>query len=177
MRFRWSVVSGIFALGVLGSAAVAQETTPQGIKVWLGPSLGSRESQVLHQTFSSVGISKDISSRRNDSFQLYGDAFRVVSRPAEILPRTTTNQAFGIGLSRMHRSTDQAGMGTFYGFGVGYYRTHKTDTFPGIATVNTQSIGGKLFMGLNIDGPYFLQTQYSFASGVSDWQLGVGRRF
>ena len=167
----------MFVLGVLASAAVAQEKTPQGLRVWLGPSLGSRESQVLHQTFSSAGVSKDISHRRNDSYQLYVDAFRVVARPAEILSRTTTNQAYGVGLSRVHMSTDQAGVGTFYGFGLGYYRTHKTDTFPGIATVNTQSIGGKLLLGINIDGPYFLQTQFSFASGASDLQLGVGYRF
>ena len=177
MRVRWSVACGVFALGVLASAAVAQEAPTQGFKVWLGPSLGSRESQVLHQTFSSVGVAKDISRRQDESYQLYVDAFRVVSRPAEIFSRTTTNEVLGAGIARLFKSKDSAGTGMFYGFGVGYYRTHKTDTFPGIATVNTQSIGGKLLLGMNIDGPYFLQTQFSFTSGASDLQLGVGRRF
>ena len=111
MRVRWSVAGGVFALGVLASAAVAQEAPKQGFKVWLGPSLGSRESQVLYQTFSSIGVAKDISRRPDESYQLYVDAFRVVSRPADVFSRTTTNEVLGAGIARLYKSKDQGVQG------------------------------------------------------------------
>jgi hypothetical protein len=177
-----TVVGIAAALALGGGMGVAQAQTPKqegpkGVRLWIGPSLGNKDNELSRQMLSSFGYSRDLTKSQDESFQFYIDAFRVVDRPAEVVPRKVTDEVIGAGLARMYKLTDKAGVGAFYGFGLGFYRNRQTDTFITTGSATSQSAGGKLFVGTSIDGPFFLQLQLTYMNTRTDFQLGVGQKF
>lgn len=178
MKSGWAGIATMVALGVLAAEAHAQgEREPQGLRFWAGTSLANRETNLGRQVFSSAGLTQDISRSKNGSLEIYADAFRVVAQPVAVVARKKTNDVLGAGVARVFTTTDKAGVGTFYGVGVGYYRSRLQDTQPGVANRTVYSVGGKLFAGTSLDGPFFLQGQVTLFKDTSDIQLGVGARF
>lgn len=161
----------------LASGARAQENPPQGFRVWVGPSLGNRDYELGKQLFSALGVTKDISPRQNESLQVFLDAFRIVERPAEVLPRVIKEEIVGLGLARLFPVTDKSGLEAYYGFGLGYYRDRRSDSFPQTPTTTTNTLGMKLMLGMSTGSAYFIQAQFTYLSGRNDFQLGVGRKF
>ncbi|WP_395094407.1 hypothetical protein [Armatimonas sp.] len=162
-------------LGALMSGAAAQGNQPQGFRVWVGPSLGNRDYELGKQAFSALGVAKDI--KRDGAVQVYLDAFHIVERPVEVLPRVINEDVVGLGLARVFHLTDKAGVGSFYGFGLGLYRDQRTDSFPQTPKTTNNTLGMKLLAGTSIDGQFFVQAQLTYLSGRNDFQLGVGRKF
>ncbi|MBB6051983.1 hypothetical protein [Armatimonas rosea] len=170
------VVATVLALGALAGSAKAQ-AEPQGVRFWIGPSLGNRDNEIARQTLSAIGYSKALGRDKNESLEFYADAFRVINRPAEVVARKVTDEVIGAGFQRLYKVTDKAGVGAYYGFGLGFYRNRQSDTFLGGGSVTSQSAGGKLLVGTSIDGPFFLQLQLTYMNTRTDFQLGVGQRF
>jgi hypothetical protein len=169
-------VATVLLLGAVATSAQAQEA-PQGTRIWIGPSLGNRDNEIARQTLSAIGFSKDLSREKNESLQVYVDAFRVINRPAEVVARKVTDEVIGAGFARVYSVKDKAGVGAYYGFGLGFYRNRQSDTFLGGGTATSQSAGGKLLVGTSLDGPFFLQLQLTYMNTRTDFQLGIGQRF
>jgi hypothetical protein len=166
-------------LGAASAQGAASDAKPsKELRVWLGASLGSRDRSVSSQLLSAFGVSKDLQSSEKVATQVYLDSFRVVSYPAEVLPRERKDQTIGLGVARRHLLKDKTGGNDgYYGFGLGFYNTRRSDTFPGVATKTEGTLGVKLMAGTGMQGPYFLHAQLSIVGGRSDYQVGVGRKF
>jgi len=171
------VTRAVGVLSVLALAGLAQAQSGDGVRVWVGPSLSTRSSAVGQQIFSSGGVMQDISSHAQDKLQLYGDVIRIVNRPIGAVLKTKEELIYGAGVATLFHAKGAAGTDLYYGVGVGMYRSRKTDSSVAGPSTTKEGLGGKVFVGTSIGGPYFLQLQGTVLSGRNDLQLGVGSKF
>lgn len=168
---------GVLGALVVAGAVQAQSETVDGVRVWVGPSLSARNSSVGQQIFSSGGVTQDISRHQQDTLHLYGDVISIVNRPVGVTLKTQEELIYGVGIQTIFHSKGTAGTGTYFGIGLGAYRSTKRDSSVAGPSVTKNGLGGKVFVGTSIGGPYFLQLQGTVLKGRNDLQLGVGSKF
>lgn len=179
MKVLRAAVTGVMIGIVLPSIGHAQDR-PLGreTRIWTGLSLGTEDSSLTQRMFSTGGLTRTLSYSGTSTIDVYVDALRLVERPVAISGAgTVTSNLFGLGFAWTFHKRDLAGTATYFGYGLGVYRDRKTDTRVHAGAKESTDIGGKLFVGTSVGGPYFLQGQFSILTNHKDLQLGVGRRF
>ncbi|HEY3328705.1 MAG TPA: outer membrane beta-barrel protein [Capsulimonadaceae bacterium] len=185
------VVLGVLALGTIGSVnaapiAAADKSVEKPFSVKVGAHWSNKGQANDDQGVTALSAGVDY-------------AFAKSSAEAPYLPSVYADYAggshkgghlntYGAGVAaKIYAQTPSgataSGASLYYGAGVGVYRLEDKNTYGGVITSKTStSVGGKVLVGAEISGNYFVEGNYTLLPKVnganpSGFGLQVGIRF